>query len=90
MWGLGSQNESPKVVLTDPALVVLRFESRDWGVHSCNFRSVLELRSGLRELIPFAERWRLAIGDFADLSCCEEIQSFLQVSEREEMVGTTG
>ena len=61
-----SPSETQKLVLIDPAFVVLRFESRDWRSfveHSFH----VELRNGLRELTAFAEGQRLAIGDFAHL-----------------------
>ena len=38
--------------------------NRAIGVHSLNIRSTLELGNGLRELTAFAERYRLAIGDW--------------------------
>ena len=47
--------KSQKLVLTDPAFVALRFESRDWrSLVQQSFH--MELRNGLRELIAFAER----------------------------------
>ena len=62
-----SPPETQKLVLTGPAFVVLRFESRDWR-SLVQYSFHVELRNGLRELIAFAERQRLAIGDFAHLT----------------------
>ena len=49
-WQSHISPTAQKLDLTEPAFVVLRFESRDWRSF------VVELRNGLRELTAFAER----------------------------------
>ena len=54
-WRFISSPKTQKLVLTDPAFVVLRFESRDWRSlvqHSFH----VEQHDGLRELTAFVER----------------------------------
>ena len=60
--------KTQNLVLVDPAFVALRFESLDWR-SLVQYSFHVELQNGLRELTAFAERWRLAVGDFAHLSC---------------------